>query len=132
MVRRVQDETIILNLASGDAAASGLAIDVSDFRHAIVSVAFTGFTGTIKFQASAKLTKPTFSSAQSSSNEWEYVQVIDLEDGASIDGDTGIVGSTTTDVRLFEINTNLISWLCVTATAKSAGAVKVTARASEN
>lgn len=132
MARQVQDETIILNLASGDSAASGSPINVSDFRHAIVSVAFTGFTGTIKFQASAKTTKPTFSSAQSATNEWEYVQIIDLEDGASIDGDTGVAVTTSTDVRLFEINTNLISWLCVTATAKTAGAVKVTARASEN
>jgi len=132
MSRVVQDETIILNLASGDAAATGYKLEVDPFRHVIASVAFTGFTGTIKFQGSAGKTAPVFSTAQSATNEWDYIQIIDLEDGASIDGDTGVGGTLSTDVRLFEINTNLISYLCVTATAKTAGAVKVTVRASEN
>lgn len=33
-------------------------------------------------------TAPDFSAAQSDTNRWDYIQVKDYEDNASIDGDT--------------------------------------------
>lgn len=84
--------------------------NISDFRHVEIIMAATTASGTLKFACSNQATKPTFSSAQSATNRWDYVQVVDKEDGSTIDGDTGITLSDTSDVRQFEINDNYCKW----------------------
>ena len=85
-------------------AATGVGnnINVQDFQHCIFSFATDGGADaalTVKFQGSTSDTAPDFSSAQSVTNMWDFIQVIDLEDGSAIDGDTGVavgVGISTT------------------------------------
>jgi len=123
----------VLNLADADSAATGRTIDVRDFRHLVLSIAATAFTGTVKIQGAIEDTAPTFSSAQSATNMWDYIQSVDLQSGLAIDGDTGIaVAGASNDFRLVEVNTNGLAYITVTATAKTAGAVLVKAKLFDN
>jgi hypothetical protein len=76
---------------------------------------------TVKFQVSMSNAQPDFSASQSATNHWDYVDVIDAQNGASIDGDTGVALTGTDDFRLFEANAGAARWVCATITARSAG-----------
>lgn len=115
----------------------GRNIFVRDFRHASVAVSTSNsanltlkFVGAVSDSPAAADTYscPDFSASQSNSNMWDYVEVVDLEDGAAIDGDTGISPAGTDDHRLFEINVNGLDWINCIITAWSAGDVTVTVR----
>jgi len=105
-----------------------------DFQHAILSVEVgTDATMTLKVQGSlgdsATSTDdcPDFSAAQSQSNAWDYIEIIDLQDGSSIDGDTGI-SLNGADVRQFEVNINAIRWLGTIITSWTDGDITVRLR----
>lgn len=115
------------------ATGSSSAILVADYQHICLEVGTASSANlTIKVQGSISDDAPTFSSAQSVSNHWDYVEIVDLEDGTSIDGDTGFSVTGTDDFRLFEVNTNNLKWLAVTVTARSAGSVTVKLRPANN
>lgn len=84
---------------------------------------------TVKFQISFSDDKPDFSASQSVTNNWDYVSVIDLQSGAAIAGDTGIVLTGTDDVRNLELNASGARWICATKTASSAGSLTLKAYA---
>jgi hypothetical protein len=110
------------------ATGIGTPIDVSNYRHIILAVSTESSANlTVKFQGSGLGTAPTFSAAQSTANHWDYVQVKDLEDASTLDGDVGLALTGTDDVRLFEVNTNGLRWFCANVTARSAGSVTVKA-----
>ena len=133
MAQRDVKEYTILNLANADAATTGVKIECRDFRHLVLSFAGTAFTGTVKFQGSIQNDAPDFSASQSATNMWDYVQVVDLQTGLAIDGDTGVsVAGAGSDFRQFEMNTNGLAWMTVTATAKTAGAVLVKGKLFDN
>jgi len=71
---------------------------------------------------------PTFdirsSNRNATGNAWDFVEVVDLEDGTAIDGDDG-VNLSGNNVRLLEVNINSLDWLAVEATAIVAGTVTV-------
>lgn len=116
-------------------AATGIGniIYVGDFRHIILSFNTASSANlTAKVQGSIAEDAPTFTSAQSATNSWDYVQIKDLEDGTSIDGDTGFAPAGTDDHRMFEVNTNGMRWITVNITARSAGSLTVKLRAYEN
>ena len=134
---RKQVDYTILN-AQGS-AASGVAIPCEDFRHAIFFFATDGGSDaalTVKFQGSlgkgrapdTRDVSPAFGSAQSVTNMWDYIEVIDLEDGSAIDGDTGVSVATADDYRMLEANINGLKYICATVTARTAGEVTVTVR----
>lgn len=115
----------------------GRDIDVSDFRHCIIAVNTASSANlTLKFVGSIgksytqvdRDTKPDFSASQSNTNSWDYIQVVDLEDGNAIDGDTGISPAGTDDHRLFEMNINGLKWINAILTAWTAGNVTVKVR----
>lgn len=82
--------------------------DASDF---VCAVDFEGVpTSTIKFVGSVQETQPTFANAQSSTNQYEYLDVTDMQSGSSIDGDTGLSASTTADNRMVKIETRFVNW----------------------
>ena len=115
--------------------AAGTALDVSEYRNVIFAVATDGggdYNGTIKFQGAIMETEPTWASAQSKANIWDYIEVVDLEDGTALDGDTGMVVAGADDVRLFEMNTNGLTWVNARQTARAAGEINVYIRAYKN
>lgn len=83
----------------------GRNILVQDFVTSVLSLSTAGTANfVIKFQGSIQDTCPDFSAAQTVANHWDYVEVVDLQNGAAIDGDTGITFAVADDNRLFEIN----------------------------
>lgn len=113
----------------------GNAISVDDLKTVDFSFATDGggtAALTVKFQGSISENVPDFSAAQSLSNHWDNIEVIDLQDGTAIDGDVGISVATADDYRLFEANVNGLRWVCARVTARTAGSVTVKARGFSN
>lgn len=129
MFRRVQKDIVLLNAVTATAVCT--ALNVSDFRTITVAVAASNSPNLkLFFQGAVGATAPNFATTRSATNIWDYIEVIDLQDGTAIDGDTGITLTSGgyIGIRLFEVNTNGIDWLSVNATAFVAGIV--TAKAS--
>lgn len=128
MPRRVRPSLSVIH-DSTSATGVGPAIDVQDSRHVSFQVS-TDNTATLtyKFQGSFADTAPDFSAAQSTSNAWDYIEVVDLQDGSLIDGDTGVALAGVTDVagsRMLALNTDLMKWVSVEVTAWTAGGLTV-------
>lgn len=92
----------------------GNSIFVKDFRNAILSFDTDGGGDaalTVKLQGSIAEDAPDFSAAQSPSNQWDFVNMIDLEDQSSLGGDVGFVVATADNNRQFEANINGLNWI---------------------
>jgi hypothetical protein len=77
---------------------------------------------TLKFVKSNQDAMPDFTIASSLTNLWEYVEVIDLENGSDINGSVGVpLLSTTT--RSFEYNNNTAKWVGIVCTAYTSGSI---------
>jgi hypothetical protein len=104
----------------------GRMIYVGDYSEVKIALNFTTTpTMTVKVQGSNQNESVDCSLAQSDTNRWDYVDVTDAEDGASIDGDTGIACAGSADNRIFTINDNAYEWVSVTITAWTAGQLSV-------
>lgn len=112
-------------------AGKGTNIAVQDFMNIVIQLSLVGFTGTIKVVGSISEVVPDFASAASDSNQWEYVASLDLKTGDAINGDVGITGSTTTSVRLLNVQTLGLKWLNIVIT-RSAGSVSAVTRLFNN
>lgn len=122
-------------LNAQDATGVGTAMNVSPYRYIVVSIASANSANlTVKCQHSigselGSRSEPTWASASSLTNQWDFCAIYDLEDASKIDGDTGVVFSGTDDVRLFKINTDNTFWINFRVTARSAGDVSIQAMA---
>ncbi len=126
----MRDYKTYLILSAAAAAGAGKAINVQDFRNIVFSLATDGGGSanlTVKFAGSVQDVCPNFSAAQSVTNMFDYIEVVDLQSGAAIDGDTGVSVAAADDYRLFEANVNGLKWVCAIVTARSAGSVSVNA-----
>jgi maltoporin len=117
-------------------ATTGVSVaqNVEGFAHVVFSLATDGGGTadlTVKFQGAVDNTAPDFSAAQTAGNMWDYIEVVDLQNGNPIDGDTGITVSGADDYRLLEMNTNHLKWVSVRVTARAAGSVTVKAKLAE-
>jgi hypothetical protein len=131
MSRRYAGEQFIFNGAT--ATGTGQGFVVPDFMHLFFTLSSASNANfTIKFQGSYADTMPDFSSAQSNTNRWDYIQVRDMQNNSAIDGDTGVAFAGTDDVRQFEANVNGLKWICATITARSAGAISLRLQAFSN
>lgn len=102
-------------------------VDVSSFRHVVLMLTVTGAgaaSTAVKFRATGQQDVPAFASAASQTNFHTPVQVKNLSDGASVNGATGALVDAT-GVFMFEVNTNLISWLGLDLTAIGAAAFTI-------
>ena len=77
-------------------------------------------------------TPPDFSASRSVTNNWDYIQMVDLQDGTPYSGDTGMVLTGTDDYRLFEININGLDWISFVITAVSAGTATIDVQITTN
>jgi hypothetical protein len=113
-------------------------IDVRDFRNCVVKIGTASSANlTVKAQwyvasAATPTTPPDFAAAQTVANNWDYVQMIDLQNAAPVDGDTWFVVTGTDDFRQFEININSLDYICFRVTARSAGSVTVSCVLTDN
>lgn len=114
-------ERVLLNAAAADGA--GNAQLVADYRHLELVLGTTGTANlTVRVQVSNQETPPDWEAAQSPTNQWEYAQLKDLEDGSSIDGDTGVAFAAADANRQFEVNTNRVRWINGIVSSYVAGA----------
>ena len=132
--RRVLKDWTMLDAVTATTTAA--ALNVSDFKDVILSVGCSSSPNLqLKVQGAIGTDAPTFSSNSSRTNMWDFIEITDLEDGAAIDGDTGVVfnsGDASALVRLFQVNTDLIDWISVQATAFVTGTITVKAGAGTN
>lgn len=106
---------------------------VENFKTVVFSVNGANTpTATVKFFTSDQELPPDATSAQSATNLWDYVQVIDLQSGTGIAGDTGIAFAGADDTRRFELNLNGARWCGAVITAISGGNVTILMRAFAN
>lgn len=113
----------------------GNSIFVADFRNAILTFNTDGGSDaalTVKFQGSISEDAPDFSAVRSASNQWDYVDVVDLEDQSSIDGDTGIAVSGADDHRQVEMNINALRWINAIISGWTVGEVTVKVMLTDN
>jgi hypothetical protein len=104
----------------------GKVVYVGDWEYQVIALNFIGTpTMTVKFQGSITETAPDFNAAQSYTNEWDYIEIADTEDGSIIDGDTGVACAGTADNRQFELNVSGLKWITVAITAWTTGNVSV-------
>lgn len=113
--------------ASGTAVAT--AFRVSDFKTCVLSIAGSSSAASLKvfIKGSIGETAPDFTvdkAQRSAVNNWDFIQVVDLESGSTINGDTGVnlAGNV---IRLVEVNVNGLDHLTVHSTAIVAGTVTV-------
>lgn len=83
---------------------------------------------TIKLVGSIQKTPPDFARPQGPNNQYEFIQMVDLQDSSEVAGDTGLVVATADMNRLLEANINGLQWLSVLITAGTAGEITVQAR----
>lgn len=121
--KNIRVEKLYTLLDGVAATGAGIAIDCSKFQHKefIVSCAGMGAgdSMTIKAQGGSSIASPAFGSAKSASNEWDYIQLVDLEDGATVDGDVGVAFADSSDLRKFAINVDGLKWITANLTAIS-------------
>lgn len=92
----------------------GLPMQVADFMNIVVAV--TGADVTVKFQGAIQDTTdgdlgiPDFDSPATATNQWDYIQAINYEDNAPLNGDEGLI-LTTAATQILEFNTNGLSWV---------------------
>lgn len=114
---------------------AGNSIYVGDFQDLVVSYDTDGGADaalTVKFAASISTDAPDFDKAQSITNQWDYIEVIDLQNGTAIDGDTGVAVSGADDHRQFAINVDNINWLNAIISGRTEGEVQIEALATSN
>ena len=124
MLRTVKPTKTILDAAAADGI--GTSVDAAEYKSLVVSVdSASSASLIIKIQGSISDQEPDFSAAQSASNQWDYVNIADMEDKAAIAGDTGITFSGTDDHRQFNVDANLLKWVNTIVSSYSAGSITV-------
>ena len=122
---------VILNAAA--AASTGSVVSVADYRNVNLQIGTASSANlTVKIQGSFSDNMPTFSSAATVSNHWDYIACYDLNTGLLVAGDTGFVVTGTDDFVNYKVNTDGLKWICATVTARSAGSVTVKADLYDN
>jgi len=123
----------VLILGAVGAVQTGNAYSVADYKHCMLTLSSASNASfTVKFQWSFAETAPNFSAAQSNTNRWDFIQVRDYQDNASIAWDTWVAFAGADDVRMFEFNTNGLRWINATITAYSAWTISVRLMAFSN
>lgn len=100
------------------------------FRNVIIDVVpDTTPNYTILFVKSDSEAEPDFSAASTSTNQWSYCNVVNLDSGATI---TGSTGATPTTPQSYEFNVNSATWLGVLVTTYVTGNLTGTWKLANN
>ena len=111
----------------------GKNINVSDFRHLIVSVHGNdnanldiGFLGSIGKSVDEPNACPDFSAASTFENSHDFLDIVSTSDDVSINGAADSISMTGTNVnKLYEINVNGLEWFNAILSGWSAGGVTI-------
>lgn len=151
----LQDEFSGASVAGSGAGAgsSGVCVKapplllVSDFRNIVLQVGTSGTaTTTLKVAGSAgkpdsastfepgnpRKDVPNFGATVSPSNPYSFLQLINLDTAAAVNGATGIAVTGTDINNQYEVNLNLDKWLTVFPISWTQGAITVVALCTSN
>lgn len=113
MPQRQQQKATIMSAKSATGAGNKILVD--DFRHLNLSIGTLGLgasdTILVKVAGSIADEAPDFDAARSASNLWDYVDCKEIENGADLDGDTGILFEDSDDVVQIAINVDGLRWI---------------------
>jgi len=135
--------------SGGGAGSSGVMVVapkmvlVEDFGNAVISIATSGsanFTariggsiGRLVSDATNKDTdRPNFGATQSAANPYSFIQIINLDTAAAVNGATGITTAGTDLHNIYEININGLKYFTPVLTAWSAGVLTMKAQLYDN
>ena len=105
-IRQVMPEVAVFDGVV--ATTSSARYDVASYRHVTFFLTTAdSFVGTVKVKGSEQA-NVDFTSAQSATNRWDYVQAKILDTGATINGVTGVAFTGTDNHVLYEVNTNYL------------------------
>ncbi len=119
-------------------------LDVRDFRNIMLSVETSGsFNATVKFAGSLgkpvvlptdkqSEDTPNFGATQSASNPYQFVQLINLDTAATVNGATGVASAGTDLHTQYEVNVNGLKYFCPIVTAWTAGTITIKALLTDN
>jgi len=108
------------------ATGASQAIECRDFDEVVFTVIGEGLAdGLIKFQACSVDSFPDFSAAASTSNIWDYVQTLNQNNGAAINGDTGLSFSGTAAIEQIKWNVAGASYVGVKIDTYNSGTFTV-------
>jgi hypothetical protein len=105
----------------------GKAIYVKGYRHGMLAINTSdsaNFTAKVQGSVATELDDVDFNAAQSKSNRWDYLDIVDNEDRSSIDGDTGFAPAGTDDHRQFLLNIDLMNYVTISITSWTAGKLR--------
>ena len=117
---------------------------VSDFVNAVLSVSTSGsFNGTFKIAGSLgkpvvlpsdKYSEdtPNFGATVATANPYSFLQIINYDTAAAVNGATGVTSAGTDLNNTYEVNINAIKYLCPVFTAWTAGAVTLKVLLTDN
>lgn len=146
----LQDINTGANVAgSGAGAGSGGVVviapkilSVAGFRNAILSVhtsSSANFTAKVAGSIGKPISNvnshgdtPNFSATQSKSNPYTFIQILNHDTGAAVDGATGITTAGTDLNTSYQVNINSMKYLTLVLTAWSAGVITVKAQLTDN
>lgn len=129
--RQTKDVT---TLNAVKATGAGSSHNVKDYRHKVITASVVGQGAgdviTVKLQGSNQVTAPDFNAAASATNDWTYIEMIDLNDGSPIDGSNGVTWSNSNITRKFAANEDASTWLTLNVTtytdADTSGSITAT------
>ena len=121
------ERTVMDNVATTTVGTEFL---TNDYRTVIFTVMNYAATGTHKFACSDQ-EDVDFSSSISQTNRWDYIQVIDREDGSALDGDDGMVSTGASEIRSFAANIDG-AYYCTAMWTRTSGTSSVYIRPYDN
>lgn len=97
-------------ISATSVTATGTPANAKDFNQIGFTISNVSTSGTVKFACSMQETAPSFSALPSASNRYSYAAVVDLESGATIAGNTGIVFANSSTVRNVAVRDNAFTF----------------------
>jgi len=123
-IRRQTAVSTIVDDASADGVGS--AVDVGAYKDVVVYIATENSADvTIKCQGSFEATAPTWGSARSKTNRWDYIGMWDYDQVDLVKGDTGVVPGGTDITKAYLVNTDFIRFINFELSSYVAGNVNV-------
>lgn len=136
--------------SGGGAGSGGVMVQApkiilaSDFRNIILAVDTSG-SANFTFKVAGSLGKPVvlpsdkrsedtpnFGATESAANPYQFVQLINLDTAAAVNGATGVTSAGTDIHTMYEVNVNGLKYLSLVLTAWSAGTITVKAQVLDN
>lgn len=109
-------------------------IDVQDFKTVTMAIKSTAasLNCTMQFVGSISEDAPDFAKPISTTNLYDFIDIIDLEDNASVDGETGLAVAGGSLTGLYQANIDGLKWFSMIFKIGTAGSLNIDVRLFTN